>query len=108
MILFLLACAVTEPDTASTYPTDPRGQCLAYAATACYCAANTAPSGTYWACDQEQVDAICEAAWEAMAAPYGQCEVELVRASCDPTEIDPDAAWIPWIGALAACAEAGS
>lgn len=103
MIFLIFVCVVIELDIVIFYLTDPRGQCLAYTGTACYCAANTSPDGTYWACDPEQVDAFCDAAWEAMDAPMGQCEVDLVRASCDPTATDPDAAWISWFGAMAAC-----
>jgi len=101
MMILLLSCAVTEPDTASAYPTDPRGGCLAYTATACDCWSHTAPD--YWACDAVQVDAFCDAAWEDMAAPVSECVVTLIRDTCDPATTDADAPFVALVGALAAC-----
>lgn len=104
LTLILLACAITEPDTATPYPASIRGQCFAYAAMECHCWANTAPD--FWACDRREVGLFCAREWPYLSNPPGECEVALIRGSCDPATTDPDAPFVSLVGALAACADA--
>jgi hypothetical protein len=106
ILLLFLSCATESPDTATAYPIGPHGQCLAYTSMACHCWSHTAPD--YWACDAVQVDAFCADEWAPTSGHAGECEVSLIRESCNPATTDPDAPFVSLVGAVVACADAGA